>query len=135
MVLAKKTTFDTIDPKRLKKDLEREHDDIVQALSELSRVAARKWRAPVTVPDGASVTAEKNQIVLIGTGTVHPPGNPEPGDVFRVLHTASGPPVTIVSDKGVAVQGLTLGETFTIEVGWLEYMYCGAEQSWWRQVL
>lgn len=134
MVLGRKTTFPTHDAKALKTELEREHDAIVQTFAELSRVTARKWRAPFVLPDGATVTAEKNQIIIARGGTVRPPGEAEPGDVFRVVHVTTTATVNIASDQAIPVQGAILGEGFFALAGWVEYMFCGAEAGWWRQL-
>jgi hypothetical protein len=134
MALARKTTFATHDAAQLKVELEREHADIVQTFGEVLQVSARKWRAPYVLPDGATITAEKNQMVIARGGIVRPPGNAEPGDVFRVVHITTGATVSIVSDQAIPVQGSILGEGFFGLSGWVEYMFCGAEIGWWRQL-
>ena len=129
--LQKRNDFDTKDPVALRAELRRAWEDIYGAVFVEEQRAPSRWTI-VALPDGGTLYAQREQAIVGREGTVRPPKNATPGDVFRVVHVATGVTITVQADDGTLVQGSAAGEAWTVPIGWAEYLYTG-EAGWFRQ--
>ena len=125
-MLSSKTDFDTDDPKALRKDLQREHEDIAAELSAVRREFGKRVKYAGDTTIGAS---PGDVIVCVGFNiTVVTPPDPQDGDEFTVIRSGGGN-ITVLSDGGddVTIQGVA-NDVLSV-AGRRTYQY--ANGGWW----
>lgn len=104
MTLSPNTEFETSDPAALKADLRTEHRDVYEETRRLDQAKSNRW-AQTLVGTGDTVRAVRDGFYAGDTFTVMTPGNPLPGDCFRVATNGVGAGVSLLSDDGTSING------------------------------
>jgi hypothetical protein len=131
--LDRNTEFTTDDPVTLRSELRQAWRALVSEIAAIGK-SAPLWTMTV-VPAGSSVGAQPNYCYAGYGFNVYAPGNPRPGDVFRVLYKGGGGGINVYSSDGSLVNGAappsTLSSAGFLEYQWVDSVTDAALRGWW----